>query len=63
MGLRLAEGIDLERYNTLSGRMLNPERISFLCEEGAVETTADGRLRVTQRGFPLLDAVVADLAA
>jgi oxygen-independent coproporphyrinogen-3 oxidase len=63
MGLRLAEGIDLERYNTLSGRMLDPERISFLCEEGAVETTADGRLRVTQRGFALLDAVVADLAA
>jgi oxygen-independent coproporphyrinogen-3 oxidase len=63
MGLRLAEGIDLSRYNTLSGRMLDPERISFLREEGAVETTADGRLRVTQRGFPLLDAVVADLAA
>ena len=63
MGLRLAEGIDLERYNTLSGRTLDPERILFLREEGAVETTADGRLRVTQRGFPLLDAVVADLAA
>jgi hypothetical protein len=28
-----------------------------------VETTEDGRLRVTQSGFPLLDAVVADLAA
>jgi oxygen-independent coproporphyrinogen-3 oxidase len=63
MGLRLAEGIDLERYNALSGRTLDPERISFLRDEGAVETTADGRLRVTQRGFPLLDAVVADLAA
>jgi hypothetical protein len=34
-----------------------------LHQEGAVETTADGRLRVTQSGFPLLDAVVADLAA
>jgi oxygen-independent coproporphyrinogen-3 oxidase len=63
MGLRLAEGIDLERYNALSGRTLDPKRISFLRDEGAVETTADGRLRVTQRGFPLLDAVVADLAA
>jgi oxygen-independent coproporphyrinogen-3 oxidase len=63
MGLRLAEGIDLERYNILSGRTLDPDRILFLREEGAVETTADGRLRVTQRGFPLLDAVVADLAA
>jgi len=63
MGLRLAEGIDPERYSALSGRALNPERVSILREEGAVETTADGRLRVTQSGFPLLDAVVADLAA
>lgn len=63
MGLRLAEGIDPERYSALSGRALNPKRISILREEGAVETTADGRLRVTLSGFPLLDAVVADLAA
>ncbi len=63
MGLRLAEGIDLDRYNAISGRTLDPKRISILREEGAVETTADGRLRVTQSGFPLLDAVVADLAA
>jgi oxygen-independent coproporphyrinogen-3 oxidase len=47
----------------MSGRALDPKRISILREEGAVETTADGRLRVTQSGFPLLDAVVADLAA
>jgi putative oxygen-independent coproporphyrinogen III oxidase len=63
MGLRLAEGIDPARYSALSGRALDPKRISILREEGAVETTTDGRLRVTQSGFPLLDAVVADLAA
>ena len=63
MGLRLAEGIDPARYSAISGRTLNPRRISILRDEGAVETTADGRLRVTQSGFPLLDAVVADLAA
>lgn len=63
MGLRLAEGIDLARYRALSGRVLDPERISILRNEGAIETTPDGRLRVTQSGFPLLDAVVADLAA
>ena len=32
-------------------------------EEGAVELTPGGKLRVTQAGFPVLDAVVADLAA
>jgi len=63
MGLRLAEGIEPARYFALAGRELNPRRISILQEEGAVETTAEGRLRVTQAGFPVLDAVVADLAA
>jgi putative oxygen-independent coproporphyrinogen III oxidase len=63
MGLRLAEGIDPERYTALTGRQLDPGRISLLHEEGALETMADGRLRVTQAGFPVLDAVVADLAA
>jgi oxygen-independent coproporphyrinogen-3 oxidase len=63
MGLRLAEGIDPQRFTQLAGRTLDPKRISFLREGGAVETTHDGRLRVTQSGFPLLDAVVADLAA
>jgi putative oxygen-independent coproporphyrinogen III oxidase len=63
MGLRLAEGIDPQRFTTIAGRTLDPKRISILQGEGAVETTADGRLRVTQSGFPVLDAVVADLAA
>jgi oxygen-independent coproporphyrinogen-3 oxidase len=63
MGLRLAEGIDPERYARLAGRPLNDRRIAILHEEGALETTADGKLRVTLAGFPVLDAVVADLAA
>jgi len=63
MGLRLAEGIEPERYTAISGRALDPKRISILRDEGAVETTSEGRLRVTQSGFPVLDAVVADLAA
>ncbi|MEJ2377164.1 MAG: coproporphyrinogen-III oxidase family protein, partial [Pseudolabrys sp.] len=63
MGLRLAEGIDPERFSALAGRAIDPSRLSFLREQGTVEMTAGGRLRVTQSGFPLLDAVVADLAA
>jgi putative oxygen-independent coproporphyrinogen III oxidase len=63
MGLRLAEGIDLARYQTISGRSLDPSRIATLHEHGFIETTAAGRLRVTLPGFPVLDAVVADLAA
>jgi len=63
MGLRLAEGIDPKRYAALSGRPLDPQRVAVLREEGAIVVDADGRLRVTQAGFPVLDAVVADLAA
>ena len=63
MGLRLAEGIDPQRYAALSGRALDPRRIAVLREEGAIVVDANGRLRVTKSGFPVLDAVVADLAA
>ncbi|MDQ2954988.1 MAG: radical SAM family heme chaperone HemW [Pseudomonadota bacterium] len=63
MGLRLAEGIDPARYRAIAGRALDQKRIDILRAEGAVETTAGGHLRVTQACFPLLDAVVADLAA
>jgi putative oxygen-independent coproporphyrinogen III oxidase len=63
MGLRLAEGIDPERYAALAGRPLDADRIVALRDEGAITIDAGGRLRVTQAGFPVLDAVVADLAA
>jgi putative oxygen-independent coproporphyrinogen III oxidase len=63
MGLRLKEGIDPKRYAALAGRPLDPRRIAVLREEGAIVIDAAGRLRVTQDGFPVLDAVVADLAA
>jgi coproporphyrinogen III oxidase-like Fe-S oxidoreductase len=63
MGLRLAEGIDIARYVEVAGRTLDPGRIAMLHEHGLIETTPAGRLRVTLPGFPVLDAVVADLAA
>ncbi|UFZ02165.1 radical SAM family heme chaperone HemW [Bradyrhizobium ontarionense] len=63
MGLRLAEGIDPRRYAAISGRALDPRRIALLRDEGAIAVETDGRLRVTLEGFPVLDAVVADLAA
>jgi putative oxygen-independent coproporphyrinogen III oxidase len=63
MGLRLAEGIDTARFEALAGRPLDRARIAALEEYGLVETTTRGRLKVTLSGFPVLDAVVADLAA
>ena len=63
MGLRLTEGIDLERFAALAGAPIAPEQIADLVMHGLVETTPQGRLRVTAAGFPLLDSIVADLAA
>jgi oxygen-independent coproporphyrinogen-3 oxidase len=63
MGLRLAEGIDLARYERIAGRALDPGRIAMLHRHGLLEMSPAGRLRVTLPGFPVLDAVVADLAA
>ncbi len=63
MGLRLAEGIDLDRYRRLTGRDLDPARLADLLDHGMVERMGGGKLRATRAGFFVLDAVVADLAA
>jgi putative oxygen-independent coproporphyrinogen III oxidase len=63
MGLRLAEGIDPTRYTQIAGRPLEPDRIAMLRQHDLIEMTHAGRMRVTLSGFPLLDSVVADLAA
>ena len=63
MGLRLAEGIDLARYEAKAGRACDPARLAFLQSEGLVEMAGKSRLRVTPAGFLVLDAIVADLAA
>jgi putative oxygen-independent coproporphyrinogen III oxidase len=62
MGLRLAEGIDLARYEALSGKGFSPARLSVLQEEGLVAPIGNSRLRATPSGMIVLDAVVADLA-
>jgi putative oxygen-independent coproporphyrinogen III oxidase len=63
MGLRLREGVDPKRFELLSGRPLDRRQIDTLRLEGFVAEDETGRLRVTPLGAPLLDSVVADLAA
>ncbi len=62
MGLRLVEGIDLARYEQLSGKSLSSARLSILQGEGLVAPIGNSRLRATAEGMIVLDAVVADLA-
>ena len=63
MGLRLREGLDLARWRVLSGRDLDPDRVSFLIGQGMIEQLDDARLRCSAQGMLVLDAVVADLAS
>jgi putative oxygen-independent coproporphyrinogen III oxidase len=62
MGLRLAEGISLQRYEAFGASSLNPDNRDFLVNQGFLETLPNGNLRATPNGFLVLDAVVADLA-
>jgi oxygen-independent coproporphyrinogen-3 oxidase len=63
MGLRLREGIDPERYRAFAGRRLDSRRVSDLVGDGLIAGHLGARIAVTPSGFPVLDAVVADLAA
>jgi putative oxygen-independent coproporphyrinogen III oxidase len=63
MGLRLREGIDPRRFTQLSGRAIAAQQVEALKSYGFVEMLPNGNLRVTDKGWPVLDAVVADLAA
>ncbi|MDJ0613406.1 MAG: radical SAM family heme chaperone HemW [Rhizobiaceae bacterium] len=63
MGLRLAEGIHPKRFEALRGEPINPQQIEFLETLGLIQTKKSGAISATPKGFLLLDAVVADLAA
>ncbi|HTN97678.1 MAG TPA: radical SAM family heme chaperone HemW [Nordella sp.] len=60
MGLRIADGIDLARYRSLSGR--EPSHLSELTEMGLVSRHGD-RLVATEAGRRVLNAVISQLAA
>lgn len=60
MGLRLAEGVDLTRYQRLAGRELNPETLARLGDLGLV-TLAGDRLTATPAGRAVLNGVLREL--
>ncbi|MFT3673336.1 radical SAM family heme chaperone HemW [Aestuariivirga sp.] len=61
MGLRITEGIDLAAHARLSNRPIAPEKIAALSELGLV-TQEKTRLRATEAGRRILNAVIAELA-
>lgn len=63
MGLRLIEGIDLTRYEKLSGRKIDNDQISSLVTGGLIERVSPDRIAATRNGFAVLDRLIAELAA
>jgi len=62
MGLRLAEGVDPDRYQMLGRHPLADERIEHLCNLGMLERRGK-RLCATTNGRTVLNAVIRELLA
>ena len=60
MGLRITDGIDLERYEKISKTAVDINKINGLVDIGVV-SMANGRLFATPRGRPLLNAIIRKL--
>ncbi|MDT8761084.1 radical SAM family heme chaperone HemW [Sphingomonas psychrotolerans] len=62
MGLRLGEGVDLARVDTLAGgeAPLDRRALGRLQDQALVVAQA-GRLRVTETGMPVLEAILREL--
>jgi len=60
MGMRLFEGLDMVRFSQLSGRDLPESRLHDLVQMGMV-TISDQRLRATDQGRAVLNAVLREL--
>lgn len=63
MGLRLREGIDPHRHEMMAGAPIQHNKIIQLAKDGLLEMSKSGKLRATQQGAMVLDALVADLAS
>lgn len=62
MGLRIDEGIDLNRYEALAGKSMDQSKITAMIDLGMVKMRGNARLAATQQGRRVLNAVIAELA-
>lgn len=62
MGLRLKEGIDVARWENLSGKSFNTAREANLLEQGLIERVGNSRIRCTETGILVLNSIIAELA-
>lgn len=62
MGLRLQEGVSLERYRALAGQAINADRLSELSGDGLLRQDGD-RLTATPPGRLVLNKLLGELLA
>jgi coproporphyrinogen III oxidase-like Fe-S oxidoreductase len=62
MGLRLTEGLDLDRLASLAGTRPSDARIGELAGIGMLERLGETRIRATAQGRMVLNRVVLELA-
>lgn len=60
MGLRLNEGVSLDRLNKLSKSLLNNDKISSLQSDGYLEDSSE-RLIVSQKGRIILNSIIGEI--
>jgi oxygen-independent coproporphyrinogen-3 oxidase len=62
MGMRIAEGIDMDRYAALAGRELDSSKLAGMKSIGLIKRNGQ-QLMATADGRKLLNAVIAELAS
>ena len=62
MGLRITEGIDMDRYAALAGREIDSSKLAGMKSMGLIKRHGQ-RLMATADGRKLLNAVIAELAS
>ncbi len=62
MGLRLTEGVDLSRFEALSGRSVAPDTLKNLSELGLLDQRGQN-ISVTEQGVSVLNGVLRELLA
>ena len=60
MGMRLVSGVDLRRFERLTGNPISPETVSDLQELGLVDVSGH-TISATKSGFAVLNALIAKL--
>jgi oxygen-independent coproporphyrinogen-3 oxidase len=62
MGMRIAEGIDMDRYSALAGREIDSSKLAGMKSMGLIRRNGQ-QLMATADGRKLLNAVIAELAS